>query len=141
MTSIPRLRAKRLLQTAQGLALTTAVLLASPIAGQEPTAEPAQAPLNLPLFAVVYEAGPTWTPEVPMAEQGLLDHFYYMRDLHQRGHIVIAGPLGEDGGLVILRAADQAAADQAIAADPAVKEGKFVGTATPFVARFTEARR
>jgi uncharacterized protein YciI len=126
----------------RAIASAAALGLAVPLSAQENAAVPmAEQASDLPLFAIVYEAGPNWTPGVPMAEQGLLDHFYYMRDLHQRGLIVIAGPMGEDGGLVILRAAGQPEANQVIAGDPAVRDGKFVGTATPFAARFTEAGR
>jgi uncharacterized protein YciI len=89
------------------------------------------------LFAVVYRAGPNWKAGLPMEKQGLRDHFFYMRDLHARGTILLAGPRGAEGGLIILRAADQAEADRILAADPAVTAGLFVGEALPFVARFT----
>ena len=131
-----------LARAVRALVLGISLLLTSPLTAQQerPAGETAAAE-NLPLFAIIYRAGPNWTPGVPMGEQGLLEHFYYMRDLHERGHIVLAGPLGEDGGLVILRAANQEEADRAIAADPAVREGKFVGTVGPFVARFTQPNR
>lgn len=120
------------------MALGAALTLALPASAEEHmSAAAGREQESLPLFAILYRAGPNWTADVPMAEQGLLEHFYYMRDLHERGRILLAGPLGEDGGLVILRAADQAEADRVISADPAVMAGKFVGTATPFVARFT----
>jgi uncharacterized protein YciI len=124
----------------RALALGAALAFASPVTAQG-DARPAVVPEaeSLPLFAIVYRAGPNWTAGTPMSEQGLLEHFYYMRDLHQRGRIVLAGPLGDDGGLVILRAADQAEADRVISEDPAVTGGKFVGAATPFVARFDQA--
>jgi uncharacterized protein YciI len=88
------------------------------------------------LFAVVYRAGPNWKPDVPMEQQGLRDHFYYLRDLHARGVILLAGPLGADGGLVVLRARDQAEAQRVVAADPAIAAGLFAGRAEPFVPRF-----
>jgi uncharacterized protein YciI len=119
-------------------ALGTPGAMASPALAQE-SQSPSVAPetASLPLFVILYRAGPNWTTGVPMAEQGLLEHFYYVRDLDRAGRIVVAGPVGEDGGLIVLRAADQAEADKVVAADPAVTAGKFVGTAAPFVARFT----
>ncbi|MCW4462999.1 YciI family protein [Sphingomonas sp. BT-65] len=103
-------------------------------AGQEPAAQQQAA---RPMFAIVYRAGPAWKPGVPMKDQGLRDHFYYVKALHERGDIVYAGPMGPDGGLILVHAADQAAADAIVAADPAVKAGIFVGTARDFTPRFT----
>lgn len=87
-------------------------------------------------FAIVYRAGPAWKPGVPMEQQGLRDHFYYINALHKEGKLIVAGPLGSDGGLIILYARDQADADSVIAADPAVTAGLFTGTATRFIPRF-----
>lgn len=75
-----------------------------------------------------------------MREQGLRDHFYYMKRLHSEDRIIAAGELGPDGGLVLLRARDQADADGVIAADPAVVAGLFVGEARRFVPRFVGAK-
>ena len=88
------------------------------------------------LFAITYRAGPSWKPGVPMEQQGLRDHFYYLRDLHARGTVLLAGPLGDDGGLVLVRARDQAEAERMMATDPAVVGGLFVGDVRPFVPRF-----
>lgn len=88
------------------------------------------------LFIILYRSGPSWTPNVPMREQGLLEHFHYIRDLHQRRRILVAGPLGDSGGLIVLRVANLSEAEGIMHADPAVKSGKFVGSVTPFVARF-----
>ena len=87
-------------------------------------------------YAIVYRAGPNWRADVPMERQGLLPHFNYMRDLHARGTIVLAGPLGRDGGLVVIHARNQAEADGVIAADPAVTAGLFTGEARSFTPRF-----
>lgn len=92
------------------------------------------------MYAIVYRAGPSWKPGAPMEQQGLRDHFYYLEDLHARGVILLAGPLGSDGGLVLLRARDQSEADRLMAADPAVGSGLFVGEARPFVTRFASDR-
>lgn len=87
-------------------------------------------------FAVVYRPGPAWRSGVPMEEQGLRDHFFYLRDLDRNGRIILAGPLGPDGGLLLVRARDQAEADGLVAADPAIVSGLFVGAARPFTPRF-----
>lgn len=92
-----------------------------------------------PMFAIVYRAGPAWKPGVPMKDQGLRDHFYYVKALHERGDIVYAGPMGPDGGLILIHATDQAAADAIVATDPAVKAGIFVGTVRDFTPRFVGA--
>lgn len=89
-----------------------------------------------PLFAIVYRAGPAWKPGVPMKEQGLRDHFYYVKALHERGDIVYAGAMGPDGGLMILHAADQAAAEAVAANDPAVKAGIFLADVRHYTPRF-----
>lgn len=87
-------------------------------------------------FAIIYRAGPSWRPGVPMEQQGLRDHFYYMRALDNDDRIIAAGPLGLDGGLILVLARDQAEADGLIAADPAVVSGLFTGEATRFIPRF-----
>ena len=92
------------------------------------------------LYAVIYDVGPKWRAGVPMEQQGLREHFFYMRDLHARGVILLAGPMGGDGGLVILRATDQAAAERVVADDPAVTAGIFSGRTARFVPRFTSSQ-
>lgn len=111
-----------------GAGLGTTIALA-----QQPA--PAVAPAR-PLFALVYRAGPAWKPGVPMKDQGLRDHFYYVKALHERGDIVYAGAMGPDGGLMLFHAADQAAADAVAANDPAVKTGIFTGEVRPYTPRF-----
>lgn len=98
--------------------------------------QPQPAAASRALFAIVYRAGPAWKPGVPMKDQGLRDHFYYVRALHERGDIVYAGAMGPDGGLMILHASDQAAADAIVAGDPAVKAGIFTGEARRYTPRF-----
>lgn len=90
-----------------------------------------------PLFAIIYRAGPAWKAGVPMKDQGLREHFLYVKSLHARGDVVYAGALGSNGGLMLIHAADQAGADAVIAADPAVRAGIFVAEARRFVPSFT----
>lgn len=118
-----------------------AVLAASLLAGaitaaatREPQQQPAAA--TRPLFAIVYRAGPAWKPGVPMKDQGLRDHFYYVKALHERGDIVYAGAMGPDGGLMIFHAGDQTAAEAIMANDPAVKTGVFLADVRRYTPRF-----
>jgi uncharacterized protein YciI len=114
------------------LAMAVAGLaFAAPAMAQEAPA-PAAAPHSGRLFAVLLEPGPAWKPGRPFREQGLLDHFNYWMKLFRDGRIVTAGPLGDDGGLVLLRAAGQADADAILAADPALAAGIFTGTVRPY---------
>ena len=103
--------------------------MASPVAAQDEVAP-------LTVFAITYRPGPQWRPGAPMREQGLLDHFYYVKSLDDAGRVGVAGPLGEDGGLILLRAESQAEAEAVMQADPAVTAGLFVGEVRPFVPRF-----
>lgn len=91
-------------------------------------------------FVIIYKAGPKWRPGVPMRGQRLRDHFYYWKALDEDGRVIIAGPLGADGGLILLHARHQEEADKVIATDPAVVAGVFVGEARPFIPRFVGAK-
>ncbi|PID96757.1 MAG: hypothetical protein CSA84_02970 [Actinomycetales bacterium] len=47
------------------------------------------------------------------------DHLAYMRGLHERGAVVLGGPVGAgDGAMVVLRADSEEAAQAIIDADP-----------------------
>lgn len=89
----------------------------------------------MPLFAVVYRPGPRWKIGAALKDQDLRGHFFYLRDLSQKGVVMVAGPLGEDGGLVILRASDQEAASKMASVDPAVLAGVFLSEVRPFTPR------
>jgi len=118
-------------------AMLAATLLTGAIgatAASTPQEQPSAA--ARPLFAIVYRAGPAWKPGVPMKDQGLRDHFYYVKALHESGAIVYAGAMGPDGGLILIHAADQAAAEAVMTNDPAVKTGIFTGEARRYTPRF-----
>lgn len=87
-------------------------------------------------FAVIYRAGPKWKPGEPMEKQELREHFFFMRGLHREGRLVLAGPMGPDGGLVLLWAHDRADADRTVAQDPAVRAGVFTAAVSSFTPRF-----
>lgn len=101
--------------------------LAAPAVAQ-PAPATAPAPAAEPLFALILAPGPAWKAGRPFSEQGLRPHFDYWMALFRAGRIAAAGPVGSDGGLVLLRAADQAAADAILAADPAIAAGIFTGS-------------
>lgn len=110
--------------------------VAAPVQAGQPSAVEA----DRSLFAIIYRPGPAWKTGVPMAEQGLGEHARYMKRLVDQGVIHTAGPLGADGGLVLLHIRDLAAAEALVAADPAVRDGLFIGEVRRFVPRFTSAR-
>ncbi|MBY8820874.1 YciI family protein [Sphingomonas colocasiae] len=122
-----------------GFRLAISLLLclsAAPVQAEQP----ASIETNRSLFAIVYRPGPAWKAGVPMAQQGLGEHARYMKRLVDEGVIHTAGPLGADGGLVLLHARDLAAAQSLMAADPAVLAGLFAGEVRPFAPRFTSER-
>ena len=97
---------------------------AMPMASGEATA----ATETRQLYALVLTPGRAWKPGKPFSEQGLRDHFYYWMDLFRDGRIATAGPLGSDGGLVLLFADDLSQAEAVMRADPAIKSGIFEGS-------------
>ena len=63
-------------------------------------------------------------------------HLAYMERLHAQGTLVVAGPFADEGpsrGLVIYRVKDVAAAKALAAEDPAVKAGRLVLEAYPWM--------
>lgn len=88
---------------------------------------------GLRLYAIVFRPGPKWKPGKPFIEQDKIrEHYAYVKGLFRDGHIFAAGGLGAENGLVLFHAADQAAADAILAADPMIQEGSFLGEVRPF---------
>ena len=87
-------------------------------------------------FVILYEAGPAWRTGLPMREQDLRAHFYYVRALDEAGKVSAAGALGADGGLIVLQPTTAAEAARIMREDPAVSAGVFVGRVAPFSPRF-----
>lgn len=118
-----------------------AILIALAFAGvPAANAGQAQAPLRAQethmLYVMVYRAGPAWKPGQSMREQGLEEHGKYIQRLFDEGHVFAAGPLGADGGLMILHARDIASVEAMLADDPAIKAGVFLAEAKRFPPRF-----
>ena len=87
------------------------------------------------VIAVIYRAGPAWRRGEPVERQDLRDHFLYLLDLHRRRTVVVAGPLGGAGGLLLLRTDDLDAARRIAAGDPAVRSRVFDADVEPFTPR------
>ena len=92
-------------------------------------------------FAFVYAPGPQWRVGRPRTEQDLGAHRAYIADLHARGQVQLGGAFLDDagGGFGVVRAKDRDEAVAMLAADPAIKEGIFIGEVRPWHAVFDEA--
>lgn len=111
-----------------GLALALGVLMS--------TVTPSAA-AEQPLFAFIYRPGPAWKPGLPMAQQDLRAHGGYIAKLANEGRVVAAGGwAGLDGGMAVLRAADEGEAARLLAADPAITSGIFQADLRRWAPRF-----
>lgn len=100
------------------------------------TAMPAAA-ADHPLFAFIYRPGPAWKPALPMAQQDLRPHATYIAKLSAEGRVVAAGGWsGLDGGMAVLRAADEGEAARLLAADPAITSGIFLADLRRWAPRY-----
>jgi uncharacterized protein YciI len=82
-------------------------------------------------FAVIREAGPTWTDGKGITEQpGVSDHAAFMNTLADEGFVVVAGPLaGSEHGrlrvLLITNADSEAEIHRRLADDPWAATGQL----------------
>lgn len=102
---------------------------------EAPAAEVAEGPSEQLLFAIILKPGRNWKRGQDFSKQGLGPHFSYLKSLVDQGHILSAGPLGNDQGLILLYAENQESADNVLNNDPAIIQGTFVGEAKPYVVR------
>ncbi len=87
----------------------------------------ARASEHLQTFVVLYEPGPAWQPGVaPEKQPGIREHGRYLQRLFAEGVMQSAGPLDGGGGLMVIRARDEAAAQAVVDADPGVTSGLLV---------------
>jgi uncharacterized protein len=91
------------------------------------------------LYAAVLGPGPKWKKGQPFKGPGLDQHRAYWKKLHDEGRVASAGPLGDDTGLILLRAKNQSEASALVAADPAVKAQILRGVARPYSSALTSA--
>jgi len=128
-----------------GLCALALALVAAPLAAADrnkPEAAAAQKPakpVKGKLFAIVLGPGPEWKKGQPLKAPAMPEHRRYWARLNDEGRIASAGPLGEDTGLILMRAKNLAEATAAISADPAVKARLLRGVARPYVAAMTNA--
>jgi uncharacterized protein YciI len=93
----------------------------------KPSDAPASSSATRATYLVVYRHGPAWVDGKPMSDQqSMRDHFSFYLGLHRKGALISAGGFtDESGGAAIFEAADDAAAAELIATDPAVKSKVF----------------
>lgn len=121
------------------LALILTLLPAPPVlAAKDKPAAAKPAPVAKGrLFAVVLGPGPARKKGQPFKGPGLEAHRAYWKKLFDEGRVASAGPLGEETGLVLLRARSQSEADALIAGDPAVRLRILRGVARPYTSALT----
>lgn len=130
-----------------GAVFALSVLVVQPASANSRKAAPARAPERQKpapndeapvakgrLYAVVLGPGPAWKRGQPFRGPGLAEHRRYWKKLLDEGRVASAGPLGNDTGLVLLRARSQSEADGLVAGDPAVKARLLRGIARPYAA-------
>ncbi len=99
-----------------------------------------EAPTSNINFAVVLERGPNWLPGKTASQQRLAEHGRYLQRLMLNGKLVLAGPfLDDQGGFVLLKAANLAEAQQIENQDRAVQNGILKPTVHPFSIAFDSA--
>lgn len=87
----------------------------------------AQARQQPPLFVMMYTTGPAWDASVPPDRQRHFDsHSANLRRLRENGSIVAGGRFGP-WGLILVNAADSAAASALFAPDSSLATGTFRG--------------
>jgi len=91
-------------------------------------------------FIIVLERGPNWLPGKSVSEQPLREHGRYLLRLMESGKLVLAGPfLDEQGGIILLKAADSAEAQKIANEDPGVQNRILQPAVHPFRIAFDSA--
>ena len=81
-------------------------------------------------FLMRYKPGAKWVKDQPLTKQDIGAHFAYITEQTKKGIVVAGGPSATaDEGIYVIRAADKAAADAFVAADPGVTSGVFAPVA------------
>ena len=80
-------------------------------------------------FVAHYEPGLSWLKGKPMKDQPLKAHVDYLLGLHDRGKLIMGGPLADGlGGLVIFAAESIEEVEEILSSDPAIVNGIFAAT-------------
>lgn len=84
-------------------------------------------------YVFIYRPGRKWLPGRSIQAQPLESHFAYMAQLEQGGALCLGGPFTDDAGAAgIIRAADAAAAQAIVDADPAISDGVMTAELHPW---------
>jgi uncharacterized protein YciI len=119
--------------------LIAAMLLAAD-AAENNMQPPAPKP---PIYMVEYDAGPSYLPGQPFAEQpGIEEHAAYMDQLHDAGILVFGGPFFDDldplvmsGASLFLKVESETEARAIVDRDPAIAHGLLtIVDVKPFMA-------
>lgn len=74
-------------------------------------------------YAIQY----TYGDDAALADAHRPEHREFLRSLHERGPLLLSGPLGgRPGGLLVLEAESEEAALELLAEDPFLREGVIV---------------
>jgi uncharacterized protein YciI len=74
-------------------------------------------------FILSYSRGPNWVEGQPRLKQPLQPHLTYLRGLHEKSTLVMAGPFEEEGGMAIVQTTSADDARALAHADPGVMAG------------------
>lgn len=83
------------------------------------------------LFLLDYAPGPNWQAGKPLTGQNIGEHIKYVQGQFGAGVVLAGGPAGS-GGRYLIDAADEAAAQAFVAADPGVTGGVFAPKIRPW---------
>jgi uncharacterized protein YciI len=101
----------------------------------QPPAQPAASAGGV--YAFIYSKGAAWQAGKPLDQQGLGPHGVYLKGLFEKGQLLAGGPFDSgEGGMAVVRAANEAQAKAWLAADPAITAGIFKGELQSWSLRF-----
>jgi uncharacterized protein len=120
------------------------ILIASMLFAAQTADETAPPPVpKPPIYMVEYDAGPSYLPGQPFAEQpGIMEHGAYMDELHDAGILIFGGPFFDDldplvmtGASLYLDVASETEAREIVDRDPAITHGLLtIVDVKPFMA-------
>ena len=93
------------------------------VPGQDEPHPPISPDASSRQYLVILKRGPKWIAGKSVAEQPLLQHGKYLKELMDKGSLQIAGPfLDGSGGLVVLNVPDESTARQIVENDPGIRD-------------------
>jgi len=120
------------------------IVIASMLHGADAPEQTVQPPSpKPPIYMVEYDAGPSYLPGRPFAEQpGIKEHAAYMDQLHDAGILIFGGPFFDDldplvmtGASLFLDVTSETEAREIVNRDPAITHGLLtVVDVMPFMA-------